>query len=233
VTVARCPICLTTATITREHVWPSWFLKRLDQAAPPPFGWSINGVPINDRDGNQIKGERRQRVMLDICGPCNATMNTTIEVPAKPTVTALALNGWRGRYGRKEWREVGLWWAKVLLLAAHEEARLENPRLQNAITYTFEPPMPDLRWLTDGTGMSDCVSVFVYNADMTIADTEFDLSIPGQVNFDDGRTAHCHVLSMATPGLCVTVVSHPGIKITHPMVEKRQAWELLHSPPRR
>lgn len=169
--------------------------------------------------------------MIDICGPCNAKMGTTSEVPAKPIVTALALNGWRARYRREEWRAVGLWWSKVLLLVGHDEAQLENPRLQTAVGYTFEPPMPDLRWLTDGTGVPDHVSVFVHNANMNVEDTESALSIPIQVNFNDGRTAHCHLLSMATPGLCVTVVSHPGIEITHPMVKKRRAWELLHSPP--
>jgi hypothetical protein len=123
---ARCPICRATAPVTREHVWPSWFLKRMDEATPPPSGWSINGVPIRDRDGNQIKGQRRQRVMLDFCGPCNATMNTTIEVPAKPIVAALATDGWRGRYRREERRAVGLWWAKVLMLVAQEAARPET-----------------------------------------------------------------------------------------------------------
>lgn len=34
VSVARCPICLTTAEVTREHVWPRWFLKRIDAAGP-------------------------------------------------------------------------------------------------------------------------------------------------------------------------------------------------------
>jgi hypothetical protein len=31
--------------------------------------------------------------------------------------------------------------------------------------------------------------------------------------------------------MCVTVVSHLGITIRHPMVEAGHAWELLHAPP--
>lgn len=205
----------------------------MDQAAPPPFGWSVNGEPVRDRDGKQIMGQRRQRVMLGICGPCNAAMERAIEAPAQPAVTALALNGWKGEYAREEWRAVGLWLAKVLLLVAHEDSRLENPRLQKAIRYAFDPPMPDLRWLTDGSGVPGHVSLFVHNADMDDDKTEFQLSIPAQVHSDEGNTSHCHVLSMATPGLCATVVSHPGITLDHPMVRQGQAWELLHSPPRR
>jgi hypothetical protein len=55
--------------------------------------------------------------------------------------------------------------------------------------------------------------------------------VPGDVLHDDGTTTHCQVLSMARPGLCVTVVNHPGITIDHPLVKRGEGWELLHSPP--
>lgn len=55
----------------------------MDAQGPPPFGWSVNGQPVETRDGQQIKNSRRQRVMLQICEPCNGAMNTAIEVPAK------------------------------------------------------------------------------------------------------------------------------------------------------
>lgn len=131
--VGQCPICLNDDVVTREHVWPNWFLQRMDEEGGPPSGWSLNGTPLLTRDGDKIKGERRQRVMMQVCDRCNATMNTLIEVPAKPIIEQLALNAWRGKHNREEWQAVGLWWAKVLLLVGHPESLLENPRLQKLV----------------------------------------------------------------------------------------------------
>lgn len=131
-TTGKCPICLNAADLTREHAWPNWFLQRMDKEGGPPLGWSLNGQPFNDRRGNQIKGDRRQRIMIPVCYPCNATMNERVEVPARAIVEPLALNGWRGRYKREEWCAFGLWWAKVLLLIGHPESLLENDRLKSS-----------------------------------------------------------------------------------------------------
>lgn len=231
-TIGTCPICLSTAELTREHVWPNWFLQRMDDEGAPPFGWSLNGQPLLDRRNDQIMGDKRQRIMMPVCGPCNAEMNRRIEVPAKGVVEQLALNAWRGRYKREEWRAFGLWWAKVLLLIGREESFLENARLNKLVNLNFETN-PDLRWLTDGSPVPDHVSVFVYNADFTRTGTEHELVLPARVNFDDKSSADCHVLSMATPGLGIAAVSHPGVVIKHPLVSSGRAWEVLHNPPRR
>lgn len=89
-----------------------------------------------------------------------------------------------------------------------------------------------MRWLTDGSGVPEHVSVFVHNADYSITDTKHELTVPAHVLFDDKTSDDCHTLSMATPGMAVAVVSHPGITIEHPLVKSGHAWELLHSPPR-
>lgn len=231
-TVGQCSICLKRGVITREHVWPNWFLQRMDREGPPPYGWSVNGNPLLTRRGVPIKGERRQRVMLPVCNSCNATMNICIEVPARLVVEPLALNGWRGTYDQEQWRAVGLWWAKVLLLIGHPQSSLENPRLQKLVKMNFDSE-PDIRWLTDRSDVPAHVSVFVHNVDFSSGGTEHELTVPARVLFDDETSAECHMLSMATPGMAVAVVSHPGITIEHPLVEAGHAWELLHSPPRR
>ncbi|MGY5884663.1 hypothetical protein [Modestobacter lacusdianchii] len=159
-------------------------------------------------------------------------MNTYIEVPARPIVEILALNGWHGEYNREEWRAVGLWWAKVLLLVGHPDSFLENPRLQKQVKLDFDSK-PDLRWLTDGSGTPGHVSVFVHNIDYSATGAEHELIVPSHVLFDNGDSARCHMLSMATPNMSISVVSHPGIAIEHPLVRFGRAWELLHSPPRR
>lgn len=170
--------------------------------------------------------------MIPVCEPCNGEMNRRIEVPAKGVVDELALNAWRGRYKREEWRAFGVWFAKVLLLIGHDESFLENDRLNKLVNLNFET-RPDLRWLTDGSSVPDHVSVFVYNADLTRTGTEHELVLPAHVNFADKSCADCHVLSMATPGLGIAAVSHPGVVLRHPLVEEGRAWEVLHSPPRR
>lgn len=227
---AVCAICRSAATLTREHVWSNWFLQRMDRHGAPPLGWSLNGVPLLTRDRTQIKGSQRQRVMLGICYACNQSMNMTIEEPAKPVVGPLALNGWRGECTREDWRAVGLWWAKVLLLVGHPDSTLENPRLQKLVRWHFESA-PDVRWLTDGNGIPDHVSVFIHRADFKKAGTRHELVVPAHVFMDDGTIADCHVLSLATPGMAVTAVSSPGVTIEHPLVASGHAWELLHTPP--
>lgn len=231
-TVGTCPICLTTAELTREHVWPNWFLQRMDEQGVPPLGWSLNGQPLLDRGNNQIRGDKRQRIMIPVCDHCNAEMNRRIEVPAKSVIEQLALNAWRGRYKREEWRAFGVWWAKVLLLIGHDESFLENARLNKLVNLNFET-RPDLRWLTDGSPVPDHVSVFVYNADFTRTGTEHELVLPARVMFDDKTSAACHMLSLATPGLGVAAVSHPGVVVRNPLVKGGRAWEVLHDPPRR
>lgn len=229
----KCPICSKVGTLTREHVWPNWFLQRMDEHGAPPYGWSVNGKPLLTRGGIQIKGARRQRVMLAICYSCNQSMNQGIEVPAKPVVETLALNKWRGEYGRDEWQAVGRWWAKVLLLTGHPESALENGRLQGLVRWDFETT-PQVEWLGSAEGgVPDHVSVFVHRADYLKSRPRHELVLPAKVLLADGISADCHVLSLATPGIAVAVVSHPGITVNHPLVEAGHAWELLHSPPAR
>lgn len=228
---ALCPVCRSFGELTKEHVWPRWFLKRMDLAGAPPRGWAVNGVPVQDREGQQIHEAQRQRVFLNVCGSCNSEMDRLIEKPAKEPVSLLALNGWRGALSSEEWRAVGIWWAKVLLLTGLQGARFAHPILQRAVDLTFATPMPDVAWLALEAAPPSHVSVFMHNADLSLTGMGHDLVIPAQVHFEDGAKAHCHVLSLATSGMCVTVVSHPGIAIRHPMVEAGEAWELLHGAP--
>lgn len=109
---------------------------------------------------------------------------------------------------------------------------MENPRLERFAKLGFDGPARDLKWLVDGSGPPNDLSIFVHRTDATKEDSKYDLVVPGQVFFDDGATSHTHVLTLATPGLCVTLVSHPGLTLKHPMVERGEAWELLHSAPR-
>jgi hypothetical protein len=229
---STCAVCGVTPASTGqgEHVWPRWFLKAMDALGPPKNAWSVNGRPVTNRDGEQIHGTERQRVMLPACIACNSELNSRFEEPAKSAVGHLARNQWSGSYSNADWRAVGMWWAKVLLLLGHPQARIAHPYLDK-IAVRFDGTPPDNSWMVKSSGPSSHLSLWVFNATMTCADSPFTLVLPSAVVAADGSRARCHVLSLATPGLCVTVVSHAGLRIDHPLVERGQAWELLHNPP--
>jgi hypothetical protein len=205
----------------------------MDQQGPPPFAWAKNGVPIVDREGNAVHRATRQRVLLDVCEPCNTALNRRFEVPAKPVVGDLALNRWKGVRSEEEWRAVGMWWAKVILMLGHPAARIGDALLNREARIGFDGPLPDYTWMVDGSSPPSDLSVFAFNADLSLpaAEPGFRLTVPADVLHDDGTTTHCQILSLATPGLCVTVLNHPGITIDHPLVKRGVGWELLHSPP--
>jgi hypothetical protein len=122
-----------------------------------------------------------------------------------------------------------------LLGSPHVRARsaawcLENARLDKLVNLNFETK-PDVRWLTDGSQVPDHISCTTPISRRLAP--RHKLVLPAHVLFDDKTTADCHVLSMATPGLGVAVVSHPGVVINHPLVKDGRAWEVLHNPPRR
>jgi hypothetical protein len=85
--------------------------------------------------------------------------------------------------------------------------------------------------MVNGSAPPSDMSLWVFNGKMTKSHPEFTSVLPGAVTMLDGANSLCHELSLATPGLCVTVVSHPGISIDHLLVKRRDAWELLHNPP--
>ncbi len=104
-----CVICKqSTREITREHVWPRWFLRQMDKTAPPLQPWSAKGELLLDRDQKPIHPQLRTRVLIPVCGPCNGAMNITVEAPAQTPVLRLATNGWAGAASHQEWTSIGL-----------------------------------------------------------------------------------------------------------------------------
>jgi hypothetical protein len=226
-----CAICRTNpATRVGEHIWPKWFMKLMDRKGQSPVAWAVNGKPISNLAGKPIQLPQRTRVFLPVCTDCNGALAARFEDPAKPVVETLAVNKWHGTHSAAEWSAVGMWWAKVLLLLGHDRARV-NHRDLNAVAVRFDGPPPDYAWMVDGSGPPTDLSLFVFDASMEKAQPEFDLVIPAGVRRADHTTVPCHVMNLATPNIGICVVSHPGLSITHPLVEQEVAWELLHSAP--
>lgn len=231
----RCAICLTpgSATGQGEHVWPSWLLTHLDKIRKPLYPWAIDGVPITYNNGKPVLRDRRHRVLLPACPPCNDALNSRFEKPARQVVTALATNGWAGLHNEHEWRAIGMWWAKVLLLLGHPEARVEFARLDKAIP-RFEGAPPDYKWMVTGAPPPPDLSLWVFRAKIEKSSPRFTLVVPREITHPDGSTTSCQTLSLATPGLNVTLMNHPGLiidPVDHPLVARAEAWELLHNPP--
>ncbi|MFE3444178.1 hypothetical protein ACFXNW_14200 [Nocardia sp. NPDC059180] len=115
-----CALCGGTNNVTREHVYPSWFLKRWDATAAVdgPFSTKINGVELLRRDGAIATNPRIGRVMLDLCQSANGCLNTAFELPAKDPVRRLLDEG-SPLLSPDEVHHLARWMVKTLLLAAH------------------------------------------------------------------------------------------------------------------
>lgn len=224
-------MCGVRPATTREHIWPRWYLKRMDAKSPPTMIWTRNGEPILDRRGDPVAPKERQRVLLDICERCNTELDRRFEKTAKAPIEELILDGWAGTHSAAEWSAVGMWFAKVTLMLGHSNARIGHDLLNEQARIEFDGPMPDYSWMVDGSAPPSDLSLFVFRADMESDEEKFRLVLPSSVLNDDGTVAQVHVFSVAMEGISVTVVSHPGTVVEHPMVKIGEAAELLHSPP--
>ncbi|MGK5681654.1 hypothetical protein [Actinoplanes sp. URMC 104] len=211
-----------------EHIWPSWYLRDLDKTGPPASGWARNGEPILNRRDVQIHLDERQRVLIPACEPCNTELNRRFEDPAKPIIRRLmGPAGWTGEATAEEWKIVGLWFAKVLLLLGHPEARYSHPTISKHAV-KFDVGTPDLSWLIDSSPPPTGLSLWVFKGSTIRGKPEYVVPTPRSVRTPDGDAVDFHYLLWASSGMCVTLLSHSGWPIEHPLVEQGHAWELLH-----
>lgn len=230
-----CRVCLAKAASEEEHVWPAGYLRRLDKADKPPLAWTSNGHPLVKSNGSIfVPNGKRQRAFLPVCRSCNCKMQQLIEQPAQRLVVDGVLGSWSTPLSQDDWASVGRWWAKVLFMLGHPDLRFGDDGLQSAepLESVRFAEAPDLSWLAASAPPPSEASLFAYRADPSLPlSREHRLVFPGSIRFTDGSTAACHHMSMATTGLGLLAVWHPGLIIEHPVVVEGQGWELLHSPP--
>jgi hypothetical protein len=77
------------------------------------------------------------------------------------------------------------------------------------------------------------LSLWVFNGTLANDTTRYRVLVPGTVISADGSRTDFHFMMLGTEGLCVTLLSHPGWPVEHPLVQVGHAWELLHDPPDR
>jgi hypothetical protein len=229
--VSLCALCRLRPGIGRgEHVWPQWYLGDSDRLGPPASGWATNDVPITNRDGVQIHPAKRQRVLLPACTTCNGEMDRRFEKPAMPVIRRLKAAGWSGPATADEWGNVGRWFAKILLLLGNPQARYEHPAISDEVV-RFGLGTPDISWLTNGEPPPEGLSLWVFRASAEPAAPTYRMSVPRLVRVPDGDPVTFHFLQVSMDGLSVTLLSHPGWTVQHPLVERGHAWELLRDPP--
>ena len=230
--MVNCAICAIRPAVGKgEHVWPAWFLKDADAAGPPSFAWSSNGEALLNRHGTPLHFPERQRLLLPACRICNATLDTRIEKPAKEIVRRLAPNSWMGGAEVWEWSAVGLWFAKILLLASHPLALHQHPEI-NKHRVVGDWDTEDFSWLIDGSPPPDALSLWVFRAEQEKGTPSVRVLLPKAIHLDDGTTTRFPMTMITLEGICLTLIYHPGWAIEHPLAIDGAAWELLHSAPK-
>lgn len=226
-----CQICgLRKASRAGEHVWPKWFLKLMDTTGTPPHRWALNGITLENSEGKPIQLQQQTRVLLPVCQECNNALNDRFEQPAFDAISQLSTNRWKGQLSSSEWRNVGMWWAKVGLMLGHEAARYDH-KVLNERALRFSNKAPDYTWMVNNTPAPSDLSVFIHHTSMEPGDTESVLDLPRHIERSDGSTGLSHLYQILIPDICISVVSHPGMTIKHPLVERGDAWELLRGAP--
>lgn len=229
-TMTNCVICGTRPEEGKgEHVWPAWFLKDADTAGRPAFAWSSNGQALLNRIDEPLHFDERQRLLVPACRPCNAILDTRFEKPAKDVVRRLAPNSWTGVAETQEWAAMGLWFAKILLLATHPLAHHQHPEI-NKHQIVGDWATKDYAWLIDGTPPPADLSLWAFRAEQKKGTSTAQVMLPKVVQLDDGNIARFPMTMITLDGICLTLVYHPGWPIDHPLVANGSAWELLHNP---
>lgn len=106
----------------------------------------------------------RQRLLVPACRSCSAILDTRFEKPAKETVRRLAPNYWVGEAETHERAAVGLWSAKILLLATHPLALHQHPKINKHRT-VGDWETKDFSWRIDGAPPPGALSLWALHAE--------------------------------------------------------------------
>lgn len=163
--MVNCAICAIRPGVGKgKHVWPTWFLKDADAAGPCPSPGSSNGEALLNRADEPLHFVERQRLLVPACRSCSAILDTRFEKPAKETVRRLAPNYWVGEAETHERAAVGLWSAKILLLATHPLALHQHPKINKHRT-VGDWETKDFSWRIDGAPPPGALSLWALHAE--------------------------------------------------------------------
>lgn len=227
-----CGLCEVRPSTTKgEHVFPVWWLKEMDKSHPPPLPWTSQGQPIMDRVGRPVpSGDTRVRVFFPACETCNTAMAEEIEIPAKEAIRRLKAVGWAGTATAEEWRAIGIWFAKTILLGIHPRTRYSDPRVE-AQWRTSTPWTPPVGWLASQPLLvPDDVSVYLFRMSLANESAAEDSRVhwmPSPTFAPDGTRADLYAVTQTTDGIGIGLLIHPGWTLNNPMVASGEAIDAI------
>lgn len=227
-----CGICgLRESSGQGEHAWSQWFLRDADKGGKPLSAIAINGEPLRyARTGRPIVPETRIRVFFPCCSVCNGNMNRSIEEPAKALIRKLEANNWSATLSAPEWRSVGIWFLKCMLLAGMPQSRYSVTQAHAQFDRAFDNPPPDVRWLGKlPLEVPPSMSVFVHRThrSASFAAGRRVLVLPAASRTPSGSVQRIQSNWMTGRSFGVSVVVHPGVLLENPMVANRQAVDAI------
>jgi hypothetical protein len=224
--------CGSPATRHGEHVFPTWHLERWDGQGP--FTQEVNGAPIRRRDGSLQRREEATRVKLPVCGSCNAWLNNTFEVPAKPHV--------RGVLDRLQVLDAAAttafarWSVKTLLLSRHPASWSSFPGRRPARWELPVDLLPAMRRTDElPADLSLWMAVFDGHADAGRLPGRLRVDLPRTIR-EDGSGGRSQGALWGTPlpngtRLVLQLVFHPLCDFEHPFEAAGLATKLWPRPP--
>lgn len=231
-----CVLCPNPSVGVGEHVWPSWFIGEFHGLGP--FTTDHAGVPYTKRDQvTPVTSDALYGAHVPACEDCNATLDTTIEKPAKPVVRRLLEHGDSSDtlvLSAGECAALARWLLKVGLLSAHPTAHHDHPGLQRDQDL---PRLPTVRaewleWMRTGCEPPGGFSVFIKRRSLRGEDgapvVKQHIVLPRLVV--DGEDRNFISRSFGFKGVDVTIVWHPGWPITHAQVDAGRAARLWPDP---
>lgn len=230
-----CVLCPNLSVGVGEHVWSGWFIDAFQGQGP--FTASRAGVPYTKRDNvTPVTHGALQGVHVPMCESCNAMLNRTIEVPAKPIVRKLLAHDDSGAslgLSADECADLARWLLKVGILKGHPDADHDHVGLQRDPGLARLPVRPEwLDWMRTGSTPPDAFSVFATRRDLRAeapGPSDRQIIVLPKLRVD-GEDLEFTSWSFGFTGVNVTIVWHPGWPIAHPQLESGRAVRLWPEP---
>ena len=219
-------MCGSVELLTAEDVIPRWLFKCYERPGAGPFTMTRRPEPIFRRNGDPVTNPTLERVLLDVCEPCNAWLNKTFEVPAKKLVRGL---GEAQAIAGDDVLTVARWAVKTLVLYGHPSARRSN-RLHATVQRPELENGPDLAKAIRTTGaIPEDISLWISSVDAdleTQGHAVHDGFWPSRTYRADGAGGPVDVVSLGfgAPLLNLTVMM---TLVVHPLVDIENPWEEL------
>lgn len=233
-----CQLCSARGAITREHVFPQWFLKRWPDTEGP-FTMYRDGEPLRTQSGEERRSDHLSRIFLAICESCRQALNKHYEVPGKTPVRTL-LDDRHALGSQTAVDVVARWMIKTLALYHHPNSRhqgnLVRPAVQGMADYAPTNPWdPFPAKLADEirTGVAPTeVSLWMARTTTDPEVTDPPLPWEGWATRPPEHQSFIGFSADSDEFAVFQLAYHPGRShLDHPFVATGQAVQLWPSPP--